>query len=72
MGKTKKYDEERVFFRKKTFSSFSEPPSQKWEGVKYNAGKRQSCLFFNRMQSKNGEFLTSQTGRIGLNGMLEV
>ena len=34
------YDE--VFREKKTFSSFSKPSLQKWEGAKYAGGNRQS------------------------------
>ena len=38
MGKLRKYDEEALFFREKTWSSFWKPALQKWEGAKYASG----------------------------------
>ena len=38
-----KYDEERVFFREKKFSSFQKPLSQKWGSARFDGGRRPSC-----------------------------
>ena len=45
-GKIGKFDEERVFFREKTFSPFPKPSLQKYEDAKYAAGCRPSCYTF--------------------------
>ena len=43
VGKIRNYDEERVYFQKKTLSSIQKPSLQKWEGGKYTSGGRPSC-----------------------------
>ena len=44
VGKIRKYDEEKVSFEEKTFSSFKIASLPYWDGVKCAGGSRASCI----------------------------